>query len=127
MQIIQMKFTWFDLGGGGVRVGIGIDNLAAIMLIVVNLISFLVHLFSNEYMLGDKRFSRFYAYLGIFTFSMLGIVLANNFLFMYVFWELVGVSSYLLIGFGTRRIQQPMHLKKLSLRTGSVTLDFLQV
>jgi NADH-quinone oxidoreductase subunit L len=99
MQLIQTKFTWFDLGGGGIKVGIGLDNLAAVMLIVVNLISFLVHLFSNEYMLGDKRFSRFFAYLGIFTFSMLGIVLANNFLFMYVFWELVGVSSYLLIGF----------------------------
>ncbi len=97
--LIQYKFTWFSIAGYDFRVGIGVDNLAAIMLIVVTLISFLVHLFSIEYMHGDKRYPRFYAYLGIFTFSMLGIVLANNFLFMYVFWELVGLSSYLLIGF----------------------------
>ncbi len=100
IQLIQTKFNWIDLGNSFfVKVGIGIDNLAAIMLIVVTLISFLVHLFSLEYMADDKRFSRFYAYLGLFSFSMLGIVIANNFLFMYVFWELVGISSYLLIGF----------------------------
>lgn len=98
-ELIQVKFTWFDFGKGGIKVGIGLDNLAAVMLIVVTLISFLVHFFSTEYMKGDKRYSRYFAYLGIFTFSMLGIVLANNFLFMYVFWELVGLSSYLLIGF----------------------------
>ncbi len=97
--LIQYKFTWFSIGGYDFNVGIGVDNLGAIMLIVVTLISFLVHMFSIEYMHGDKRYSRFYSYLGLFSFSMLGIVLANNFLFMYVFWELVGISSYLLIGF----------------------------
>lgn len=97
--MVQLKYNWFSFGRLNVQVGIGIDNLAAIMLVVVTLISFLVHLFSTEYMAGDKRFPRFYAYLGIFTFSMLGIVIANNFLFMYSFWELVGLSSYLLIGF----------------------------
>lgn len=95
----QLKFNWLMLGNKTVALGIGIDNLTAIMLIVVTLISFLVHLFSMEYMREDKRFSRFYAYLGLFTFSMLGIVIANNFLNMFIFWELVGVSSYLLIGF----------------------------
>ncbi len=98
-KIIQLKFTWIELGSIMLKVGIGIDNLAAIMLVVVALISFLVHLFSIEYMAGDVRFSRYFAYLGLFTFSMNGIVLANNFLFMYIFWELVGISSYLLIGF----------------------------
>jgi NADH-quinone oxidoreductase subunit L len=97
--MVQLKYAWINFGNFNVKVGIGIDNLAAVMLVVVTLISFLVHLFSTEYMRDDKRFPRFYAYLGIFTFSMLGIVLANNFLFMYTFWELVGVSSYLLIGF----------------------------
>ncbi|MDQ1266319.1 MAG: NADH-quinone oxidoreductase subunit [Bacteroidota bacterium] len=97
--LIQAKLTWFSIGDFAVRVGIGIDNLAAMMLIVVTLISFLVHLFSIEYMLDDKRYSRYYSYLGLFSFSMLGIVIANNFLFMYIFWELVGISSYLLIGF----------------------------
>ncbi len=97
--MIQMKFNWLMLGTKDVSLGMGIDNIAVIMLIVVNLISFLVHLFSVEYMRGDKRYTRYFAYLGIFTFSMLGIVIANNLLNMYIFWELVGVSSYLLIGF----------------------------
>jgi len=98
LEYIQAKFEWFNLGFLKFNVGYGVDNIAAIMLLVVTLISFLVHLFSTEYMDGDIRFSRYFAYLGIFTFSMLGIVLANNFLFMYTFWELVGISSYLLIG-----------------------------
>lgn len=98
-NMIQWKFDWIALGNKSITIGIGVDNLAAMMLIVVNLISFLVHLFSLEYMRDDKRFPRFYAYLGLFTFSMLGIVIANNLLNMYIFWELVGISSYLLIGF----------------------------
>lgn len=107
-NVFSFRFTWFDLGSLSVfgkelavraDVGVAIDNLAALMLIVVTLISFLVHLFSIEYMHGDKKFSRYFAYLGLFSFSMLGIVIANNFFFMYIFWELVGISSYLLIGF----------------------------
>jgi NADH-quinone oxidoreductase subunit L len=97
--MIQEVIEWFSIGNKTIKLGLGLDNLAAIMLVVVNLISFLVHVFSTVYMHGDKRFPRFFAYLGLFTFSMLGIVLANNFLNMYIFWELVGVSSYLLIGF----------------------------
>lgn len=99
LALIQNKVEWFNLGSSKINVGIGIDNIAAIMLIVVTLISFLVHLFSTVYMEGDRRYPKFFAYLGLFTFSMLGIVIANNFLLMYIFWELVGISSYLLIGF----------------------------
>jgi NADH-quinone oxidoreductase subunit L len=66
---------------------------------VVCTISFLVHLYSTGYMHGDRRYERFFAFLGFFTFSMLGIVLSNNLFFLYVFWELVGLASYLLIGF----------------------------
>jgi len=101
---IDMTIRWIDLGVFGLRqnfvldIGIAIDNLAAIMLVVVTLISALVHLFSLGYMKGDVRYSRYYAYLGLFSFSMLGIVLSNNILMMYIFWELVGISSYLLIG-----------------------------
>lgn len=97
--MVQAKFTWFHVGNGGIQLGLGVDNLAAIMLLVVTLISFLVHIFSSVYMHDDKRFPRFYAYLGIFTFSMLNIVLANNLLNMYIGWELVGICSYMLIGF----------------------------
>jgi NADH-quinone oxidoreductase subunit L len=99
MPMLQWKFEWFSLGSSNVQIGLGIDNLTAVMLIVVTLISSLVHLFSTEYMKDDARYPRFFAYLGLFSFSMLGIVLANNFLNMYIFWELVGISSYLLIGF----------------------------
>jgi NADH-quinone oxidoreductase subunit L len=99
LQIIQNKFEWFNLGSVKIIVGFGIDNIAAIMLIVVTLISFLVHLFSTVYMEGDRSYPKFFAFLGLFTFSMLGIVITNNFLLMYIFWELVGISSYLLIGF----------------------------
>lgn len=101
---IDFTFRWIDLGSviGGqsipIDLGIAIDNITAIMLVVVTLISALVHLFSLGYMHDDIRYSRYYAYLGFFSFSMLGIVLANNLLMMYVFWELVGISSYLLIG-----------------------------
>lgn len=104
-QDIVFAFDWIDLGVVPVlgkltiELGIKIDNLTAIMLIVVNLISMLVHIYSMGYMKGDPRFSRYYSYLGIFTFSMLGIVLTHNLLMMYIFWELVGLSSYLLIGF----------------------------
>nr|WP_041356077.1 NADH-quinone oxidoreductase subunit L [Melioribacter roseus] len=102
---IISKFTWITFGAAplsgnvNIELGIKIDNLTVIMLFVVNLISSLVHLYSIEYMRGDKRYTRYFAYLGIFTFSMLGIVLTDNILMMYIFWELVGLSSYLLIGF----------------------------
>ena len=106
---IQSTFTWIDMDATipvlgqqvplKIELGIMIDNLVAIMLVVVSLISALVHLFSIGYMHGDKKYSRYFAYLGIFTFSMLGIVVTNTILMMYIFWELVGLSSYLLIGF----------------------------
>lgn len=99
------QFKWIDfgnvplLGNLVINLGIQIDNVAAIMQLTVFIVSFVVHLFSIKYMEGEPRYSRYFAYLGFFTFSMLGIVLTHNFLMMYIFWELVGVSSYLLIGF----------------------------
>ncbi len=103
-QVLQATFGWVDFGNvpgfGPMRLDLGImiDNVAAIMLVVVCIVSALVHLFSIDYMHGDVRYGRYFAYLGIFTFSMVGIVITNNFFMMYVFWELVGLSSYLLIG-----------------------------
>ncbi|HEY6952119.1 MAG TPA: NADH-quinone oxidoreductase subunit L [Bacteroidota bacterium] len=103
-ETIQATFTWVNFGtvpGIGPfswTLGFAIDNLSAIMLVVVNIVSSLVHLFSIGYMQGDVRYGRYFSYLGVFTFSMLGIVLTNNFFLMYVSWELVGLSSYLLIG-----------------------------
>ncbi len=79
--------------------GIYVDSVTAMMLLVVNFVSLLVHLFSIEYLKGDKHFEKYFAYLGLFTFSMIGILLANNLFQLFVYWELVGLSSYFLIGF----------------------------
>lgn len=99
-----LVWNWAQFGGipglGEINIELGImlDNLSALMLVVVALISMLVHYFSIGYLKGDIRYSRYFAYLGLFTFSMMGIVLTHNLLMMYMFWELVGLSSYLLIG-----------------------------
>ena len=76
-----------------------VDNLTIVMLFVVTLVSFLVHLYSMGYMHGEERYNRFFAFLGLFTFSMLGLCITNNLLFLFIFWELVGLCSYFLIGF----------------------------
>jgi len=94
----EASFTWLDMGEFKIRLGFLVDNITIIMLLVVALISTCTHIFSTQYLKGDIRYSRYFAYLGLFTFSMNGIVLANNLMSMYMFWELVGVSSYLLIG-----------------------------
>jgi NADH-quinone oxidoreductase subunit L len=97
---IVSELEWFRLSDTLViKLGFLLDNITVLMLFVVALISALVHYFSIAYMKGDERYNRYFAYLGIFTFSMNGIVLTNNILMMYIFWELVGLSSYLLIGF----------------------------
>lgn len=92
-------YTWIPSGTFNITVGFYIDPLTSMMTIVVTTISLLVHIFSTGYMRDDSGFHRFYTYLPFFTFSMLGLVLVNNFLLLYVFWEAVGLSSYLLIGF----------------------------
>ncbi len=103
-ETIQFTFCWayFEniAGIGPVQIDLGlmIDNLSAVMLVVVTLISAVVHLFSIGYMENDVRYGRYFAFLGLFSFSMLMIVLTNNFFMMYVGWELVGICSYLLIG-----------------------------
>lgn len=103
-DIIEFSFPWVDFGNvpliGPLQISLGVvlDNLSAIMMVVVAIVSAFVHLFSIGYMHGDIRYSRYFAFLGLFTFSMLVIVLTNNFFTMYVGWELVGLSSYLLIG-----------------------------
>ncbi|OUW63106.1 MAG: NADH-quinone oxidoreductase subunit L [bacterium TMED198] len=93
------SISWLSTGSFKIDLGIYIDGITGIMLVVVSLISFLVHLYSIEYMKGDSRYSRYFAFLGLFTFSMNGIVLSDSLMMMYIFWELVGLSSFLLIGF----------------------------
>ena len=90
--------TWFQNGGVRLTVGIQIDGLAAIVMFVVTLVSLLVHVYSVEYMRGDRRFTHFYAALSLFTASMLLLVVADNTLQLLVGWELVGLCSFMLIG-----------------------------
>jgi NADH-quinone oxidoreductase subunit L len=103
-ETLALRFTWVDFGdvsGIGplkIMLGVSLDNLSTVMMAVVTLISCLVHYFSIGYMHGDVRYSRYFAYLGFISFSMLMIVLADNLFLLYVGWELVGISSYLLIG-----------------------------
>ncbi|MCH7973820.1 MAG: NADH-quinone oxidoreductase subunit L [Bacteroidetes bacterium] len=104
-QTIISEFQWINLGNVPflktftIELGIMLDNVTVIMVLAVTIVSMVVHIFSVGYMKGDKRYNRYFSYLGLFTFSMLGIVLTHNLLMMYIFWELVGISSYLLIGF----------------------------
>jgi NADH-quinone oxidoreductase subunit L len=96
---IDFAVNWIDLGeGGSFQMGVYIDGLAAMMLVVVCFVSLMIQLYSGAFMQGDKRFAWYYAVLNLFTASMLGLVLAPNFIELYVFWELVGLCSYLLIG-----------------------------
>src|SRR5215469_10396839 len=92
------SFTWIDLGSFQVKIGYVIDELTKLMLLVVSGVGLLIHIYSIGYMADDTGRSRYFAGLSLFMFSMLGIVLANNFIMMFIFWELVGVSSYILIG-----------------------------
>ncbi|MDQ3498020.1 MAG: NADH-quinone oxidoreductase subunit L [Actinomycetota bacterium] len=96
---IEFSVNWIDLNqGGSFPMGVYIDGLAAVMLVVVSFVSLMIQLYSGAFMEGDKRFAWFYAVLNLFTASMLGLVLAPNFIQLYVFWELVGLCSYLLVG-----------------------------
>jgi NADH-quinone oxidoreductase subunit L len=96
---VHHAVSWLDFGAVlQIPFGVQVDHLSKVMLLVVTGIGFLVHLYSTVYMEHDESKSRFFGHLSLFMFSMLGIVLADNFAMMFIFWELVGVSSYLLIG-----------------------------
>ena len=97
--IVPYNITWLPLGSLHFDLGILLDPISVMMLIVISTVSLMVHLYSFGYMHGERGFQRYYAYLSLFTMSMLGLVLSTNIFQMYLFWELVGVSSYLLIGF----------------------------
>lgn len=92
-------YTWMSIGSLSVSVGFLVDNLTAMMMVVVTFVSFMVHIYSIAYMKGDAGYNRFFSYISLFTFSMLMLVMANNFMQLFFGWEAVGLVSYLLIGF----------------------------
>ncbi len=98
-KMLHYQIDWFNVYIHEFKVGLLLDKYSAVMLVLVTLISALVQIYSIGYMKGDPKYSRYFAYLGLFTFSMLGLVLADSLFLLYFFWELVGLSSYLLIGF----------------------------
>jgi NADH-quinone oxidoreductase subunit L len=96
---VHQQLLWFTIGGTKVYAGILLNNLSVLMLLLVNLIALPVHIYSMAYMKDDEGYSRYFAYLSFFCFSMLVLLVADNLVLFYIFWELVGFSSYLLIGF----------------------------
>jgi NADH-quinone oxidoreductase subunit L len=108
-----------------INLGILLDPISVMMLIVVSTVSFMVHIYSLGYMKGEKGFARFFSFLSLFSFSMLGLVLATNIFQMYIFWELVGVSSFLLIGFYYTKPSAVSASKKAFIVTRFADLGFL--
>jgi len=108
---------WVPLGDFEIRIGLLIDRLTVVMLLVVSSVSLMVQIYSQGYMHGDPGYCRYFAFMSLFTASMLGLVLASNLLFLYVFWELVGLCSYLLIGFWFHRPSAAAAAKKAFLVT----------
>src|SRR5262249_43347812 len=97
--IIRDYFTWIQAGRFQSTAGFMLDHLSGLMILIVTGVGFLIHVYSTGYMHDDDGFYRFFAYLNLFVFFMLTLVLANNYLLMFVGWEGVGLCSYLLIGF----------------------------
>src|SRR5213076_851272 len=111
------NFTWFTFGEQSLRLGFVLDPLAAVMLVMITLVGLCIFLFSVGYMADDKNFTRFFAYLSFFSGAMLGLVIANSLLLLFIFWELVGLASYLLIGFWIERPSAAAAAKKAFITT----------
>ncbi len=120
-NIEWLRFTEFL----HINLGILLDPISVMMLVVITTVSFMVNIYSLGYMVNEKGFERYYAFLSLFTFSMLGLVVATNIFQMYIFWELVGVSSYLLIGFYYTKPSAVAAAKKAFIVTRFADLGFL--
>ncbi|MDP2954404.1 MAG: proton-conducting transporter membrane subunit, partial [Chloroflexota bacterium] len=118
-------YNWLSIGDLRIHLGITVDSLTAVMLLVVTGVSFLVQFYSQGYMHGDGGYHRYFAFMSLFTASMLGLVLADNLLMLYVFWELVGLCSYLLIGFWFHRPAAASAAKKAFIVTRIGDFGFL--
>lgn len=126
LQSVIFDFTWLEFTKNLViKLGFLLDPISAMMLVVITTISFMVHLYSLGYMHGEKGFQRYYAFLSLFSFSMLGLVVATNIFQMYIFWELVGASSFLLIGFYYTKPSAVSASKKAFIVTRFADLGFL--
>ena len=118
-------WEWLSFGGAAIEMGILADPLTAVMLVVVTAVSLLIQIYSIGYMQGDPGFARYFAYMSLFTASMLGLILSANIIQLYAFWELVGLSSYLLIGFWHERPAAAAAAKKAFIITRIGDVGFL--
>jgi NADH-quinone oxidoreductase subunit L len=119
------EHTWLHIGDLVLNIGLHIDALTAVMIVIVSLVSLLVQIYSQGYMEGDSGYHRYFAYMSLFTASMLGLVMARNLVQLFVFWELVGACSYLLIGFWFHRPAAAAAAKKAFLVTRVGDFGFL--
>ena len=125
-KIIPLHFTWLEFSKDmSIDMGIILDPISVVMIVVITFVSLMVHIYSLSYMKGEERFATYFAFLSLFTFSMLGLVLSSNIFQMYIFWEGVGVSSFLLIGFYYNRPGAVAASKKAFIVTRFADLGFL--
>ncbi|HEX2977233.1 MAG TPA: proton-conducting transporter membrane subunit, partial [Bacteroidales bacterium] len=125
-KISAFNITWLQFTDKlHIDMGILLDPISVMMLVVVTTVSLMVHIYSLGYMKGERGFERFYAFLSLFSFSMLGLVSATNIFQMYIFWELVGVSSFLLIGFYYTKPSAVRASKKAFIVTRFADMGFL--
>ena len=124
--LIPWNAVWLPIGGAlHIDLGILLDPISVMMLVVISTVSLMVHIYSLGYMKGERGFQRYYAFLSLFTMSMIGLIVATNIFQMYLFWELVGVSSYLLIGFYYTKKEAVAASKKAFIVTRFADLGFL--
>ena len=125
-KIVVLDYTWLQFSENiSIDMGLILDPISMMMIVVVSFVSLMVHIFSLGYMKGENRFATYYAFLSLFTFSMLGLVLSANIFQIYIFWELVGVSSFLLIGFYYDKPSAVAASKKAFIVTRFADLGFL--
>jgi len=120
-----INFNWFQLGEGWVRLGWVLDPLTAVMLVMVCLVGLLIFIYSVGYMAHDENFTRFFCFLSLFATAMLGLIIANSLLLFFIFWEIVGLTSYLLIGFWYHKPSAAAAAKKAFITTRIGDLAFL--
>ncbi len=125
-KLIPLHYTWLQFSKGvSIDMGIILDPISVMMLVVVTFVSLMVHIYSLGYMKGDERFPTYYSFLALFTFSMLGLVVSSNIFQIYIFWELVGVSSFLLIGYYYDKPSAVAACKKAFIVTRFADVGFL--
>ena len=125
-KLVPLHYTWLEFSKGiSIEMGVLLDPISVMMLVVVTFISLMVHIYSLGYMKGEERFPTYYAFLGLFSFSMLGLVLSSNIFQIYIFWELVGVSSFLLIGYYYDKPSAVAACKKAFIVTRFADVGFL--